>query len=1511
MPGTAALLVTALPHSVDPAAGFHVSLFFTHRLTPGETGTLADVPALTNWVAALRGARIVLRTDAGPVACTPILDPLDEAAWATAFPPQTPVAAFPAPVTTDTPWKSYPAHRLPEHALGAHYVSAYSSPVTRPSVAGSRLARAILGVLGDTVVPAGDYPHLRRTLAALDSYAAAEQARREANADAARADATAALRPGIPAPPADPRPEPTPEPSGPAVHLAEATGERQPWRSPIEAPLDECDREISDFLDKPPRDRDAEDPALGMLRDTHAAQRFYHRPEEQRTYAPTPVDGVHEPRPAPPVQDFHARAATVGSTPALARRLGFVLDLRVADLGALATATLICCDVTVDGVGALVGPATRCVVDGQRFLAAPDSDAWSSGFLTVGRPDRYRVLDLDPDASGLKLEQLLRGTVRARASELNGDPAAFAPGTLRSSGFSIAHIGRPDELRARVAAAEQLTPRIATGEVPPAERQPLGFESLARGYRLEVWDDSTEHWHSLHERLVSVDHRGTTLLSDAPDTGYLQNAPMTRVPGDPANPYYVHEVVAGWDGWSLAAPRPGLRIVHDSGQGGEPGSELLRAEDERPPAAADGLGIRSVPAPRSLPALRYGRRYSFRLAGVDLAGNSVDRGTATAPPGPGAVAAAAAHLAALRADADARDATGLLARSRGTDPGHRPAGNDRVAAVEQAMAAVEAAAGRPAVRPQLAIEPERFAALFAAESADPATVTTPRLFLRWEAVLPPAVVPRAPYSLGESLHRLVIRDSADGAVSTQRHLAPPKSTQLDAELDGRFDPFATSADPAERRRGYAIALAERGTFFHRRIQDLDDPAATVPQPGMSLHASPGADPAALVDLDALQDDPEAQPAEGQYVVHDVDQLVVPYLPDSMARGIALIFSRAAAGHSLRDARILQSVVIPYAGEWPRIRPLRLVVHGAPVLHAAQEGDVIDVGVPPGEQIAVAVSTVLDREHLNRLGLWRFHAVHDPGVAEADRMLLEQAGLDGWLWWLTPSIDLRLVHATVRPAIAPELTALTAPARTAGVASAELVGSLRVHGASTDRVELRASWTDLVDDPAAAEPGPVPKAEVVTGFAIGADEGESLFTSTAATVPGSRDPGVPLRPVLHRLPDTRYREVDYRLHGTSRYREFFPADQLPAPGDEGSAGPARRVAHPNSAPPPAPAVHEVVPMFRWEEDVEPGHPLARRRTRRSGVRVWLDRPWFASGDGEVLAVLIGAAGFPAPAGNATTEEISLWGRDPAFVTAALRSSTDLQVAPAWHQRALQLRLDPGAPAGRPIGRADVDADRVAYLYRPEYHRERGRWFADIVFDAADIAWPFVRLTLARYQPRSVPGCFFSPTVATDFVQLLPERIATLSRPAAGQVRITVSGATALTDTPGLVPPPAPEEFADFVIRALPACRQVIATLQVRDPGSDSDLGWTKVGQTVCTVAGAEVTRDPADGRRTRLAAGWSGLLHLDPALRLRTPGTTPETRVLVEEFELLPTDPVPGTEPPATMPRLVYADHLYL
>jgi hypothetical protein len=234
------------------------------------------------------------------------------------------------------------------------------------------------------------------------------------------------------------------------------------------------------------------------------------------------------------------------------------------------------------------------------------------------------VLSLDPDASALKLEQFLRSLVRLKAVEENGDPVSAAPPTLRSTGFAVARVERAAALLTRLSATPGLDTALEAGTAPE-----LFAEQVTRGLRLEVWDDVSGQWHSLHRRRlnVAVADYGT-VLDAASGEGFLQGASLTRadVPGKDTSdaPFNAHEVLAGWDGWSLSVPRPGPTLVHlptgeevitDDPAGAVPGT----------PTALGPVTSKVAMEPGSLPRLRYGRRYALRLWSVDLAGNSPDR----------------------------------------------------------------------------------------------------------------------------------------------------------------------------------------------------------------------------------------------------------------------------------------------------------------------------------------------------------------------------------------------------------------------------------------------------------------------------------------------------------------------------------------------------------------------------------------------------------------------------------------------------------------------------------------------------------------------------------------------------------------------------------------------------------------------------------------------------------------------------------------------------------------------
>ncbi|MBX9246447.1 hypothetical protein ICW40_16770, partial [Actinotalea ferrariae] len=866
------------------------------------------------------------------------------------------------------------------------------------------------------------------------------------------------------------------------------------------------------------------------------------------------------------------------------------------------------------------------------------------------------------------------------------------------------------------------------------------------------------------------------------------------------------------------------------------------------------------------------------------------------------------------------------------------------------------------VRPQLAVDAATLVEVagwqgpggVAAELAARPTVTVPRPYLRWDPVLPPSLVARTPLGTGEQLSRLVIRSgiaptSPDAAATSERHVVPPKATQLECETAGLFDRAMGSTDPAEHRAAYAVALRERGTLLDQHVPDLDAPGQLVEQPGISLHQRPGADPDTLVTLADITAKRDTPLGEGQYVVHDVDQLTLPYLADPYAAGVALVFYEAGAPHALPEPRVLQAVVLPFEGEWPRVRPFRLVVEpataatpgGRPALGARLDGTAIRVALPPGEQVRVAMSSSLRRADLDAFGLWRSHLAStidpdgDGGATPEDVVaaaVLLRAAESGWTWWLTPSVDVRLVHAVPAPVRPPQIMALRLGMRPPGLTVAQLAGVVDLHGPSTDRLVVRASWTEEVDDVAAPGPVTVSRDDVVVSSAVSEREGFGLLTlidflpfGPTADALALAEGGLGMHKALQTFPDTHHRRVTYTPSGTTRFRELFAAEDVPADDDPALAGAPVELVIPSSARPAAPDLVDAVPLLRWEESTEPEQPFGLRRTRRSGVRLWLRRPWYSSGDGELLGVVLGTS-VEQPEGT-----VSLWGRDPVLIGAPTGNAMTPPLVELGHlllqsQGAVVDRAArPVLPAAQlPLVDVPAGSPSTATVlgYAAEYHPGRGQWFVDVAVDDGPAIWPFVRLAVARYQPDSIAGCALSAVGLTSWVQPLPTRTATVNRPDDDRVRVTVSGAVAFLRglRRGDDGPQAPREDLDAdtptagtaVLDAfLAASRTVHATVQVLPDGA-SDLEWV----TVATRRLPAVGVGPDGSYRVT----WSGELRLPPAasrevpLDLRTPGSQPRWRVLVEERELLDADPVdePNVSGSTTRAaRVVYADAIPL
>ena len=819
------------------------------------------------------------------------------------------------------------------------------------------------------------------------------------------------------------------------------------------------------------------------------------------------------------------------------------------------------------------------------------------------------------------------------------------------------------------------------------------------------------------------------------------------------------------------------------------------------------------------------------------------------------------------------------------------------------------------------------------------TVSPLRPFLRWDPVAPPAVVAKHRFSAGESLRQIVVRSGvvqdldtlaitvtapADYAADhgafgyrerSERHLAPPKTSQVEAELWGEFDDAIGSTDPAVHRQFAAIALREAGSFFDLAVPRLDDPSATDPQLEVTLERDATVSPVEAKTLPLALGE---APAPGQYVVHGVDELRLPYLPDVAARGISLVFQEAGRDRAIGYPFGVEGFTARYAGEWPVRQPFRLELGGAAELQGRLDGHVLRIDLPPGDQQRFRLASSLDRGDLRRFGLWRsLPAIirDDPDIAEAVA--------DGWLWAFTPYDDVTLVHAVPRPLEAPRPTVLRPAPRPEGSVEVVLNGAVDVHGPSTDSLTLEARWTDSVDD--LSLPGPEDREERGVAFTTPIHEFEDLALLSALDFQMELPTVGPVRfhKALHLIGDTKHRMMRYRFRASTRFREYFdPATLTPAPPDPNApadpdrpeddgrsvVGPLAVVDVPSSARPAAPVVHSVVPLFLWDEATEPEQPMAVRRRRRAGVRIYLERPWYSSGAGELLGVLLAPGGVD----NDDMTWVSQWGGDPVWVGAPVaRRAMFLELPDLLHATGLDDRPGDAIAVTTPQQlhlKALPENPEVTVLgYRPQYSAERELWYVDVAIDPRDAFWPFVRLAIARYQPSSIEGCHLSVPVRCDFTQVTPQRTTSVSRIDDGHVRVVVSGPVGARSHPslGFGVVPMPETLAAFAQR-VGANRTVIARLQRRDPTIPTDLGWETVFTRPLPIQGHGRTADEA---------AWVGVLDAAPdVIPAVRPGSNPDWRVTVEEWERLPGDPADLGDPHSPViweHRLIYADEITL
>lgn len=747
-------------------------------------------------------------------------------------------------------------------------------------------------------------------------------------------------------------------------------------------------------------------------------------------------------------------------------------------------------------------------------------------------------------------------------------------------------------------------------------------------------------------------------------------------------------------------------------------------------------------------------------------------------------------------------------------------------------------------------------------------------YRRFDPVPVPVLVMREPITLAESVEHLVVRsrmgdtfdiDGVDEASLFNqrclRFIAAPKCTQHLAELHGQFDPFWN--EPA---KAYNLATRESGTFNEPGKAVIYEGSTPYPGgPGFPPNYTPGDFPPGYKRGDAL---PESSSGLHVYVVHPGPALELPYLPDPMSTGIVF---QGLPGYEVTQAQW------DFAGtQWPDAEPIALRMQAAAIdtqVQAERVGNELVLSVPPGEVLKVRYSSALD-ERVERL-MAQFQKLTPENKAKVVARNYQH-------WMLAPWREISFVHAVERPVRPSSVTEILVK-RQANQTFANIEWGLEVsHVSSTGKLDLLGTWDDWEDrlsDPIytieKGRTGSLGDLEVKLG-----DRAD-----LATTNPGSIDVTRPS--AVHEFGDTKHRVVTYSVVSHTRFREYFPERmyeqvQLMSRGD----GETVSISVPSSQRPAPPELLYVIPTYRWETE---GASSSRFG---GGLRIYLDRPWFSSGQDEKLAVLFRQSSNQDKVVLASTSEI---GADPGYEgdRAPRRLTASL----------LRKTPDTEFKVVNDVSLAEQTSAQVSVaVFDPKYDQERRLWYVDLEFDPKTLYTPFVRLSLARYQAESIDDLHLSTSVRAQFSQLQPDRTATLSRSSDGKtVTVTVSGnaprhgASYSNGNPQSSPEPVDGKGR-------------LVTVQIEESSrlNPGNLGWSSV-----------TNESALDSRRSLSSA--PDLLTWQSSVTVPAPTLASNPlRVVIREYEIMHTDP--GLGESAARPhgfgnhvrrRLVYAEHIYL
>jgi hypothetical protein len=284
-------------------------------------------------------------------------------------------------------------------------------------------------------------------------------------------------------------------------------------------------------------------------------------------------------------------------------------------------------------------------------------------------------------------------------------------------------------------------------------------------------------------------------------------------------------------------------------------------------------------------------------------------------------------------------------------------------------------------------------------------------------------------------------------------------------------------------------------------------------------------------------------------------------------------------------------------------------------------------------------------------LERYSALMPRLQAGANGIKVKETASKGQHWMFSPWRKIRLVHAVQQPLEKPVMTqGFTRVEREFNDGTATIFSAIKVHGASTEKLDLSASWNEWIDDLTKPEPVLQPFQTHVETIPVIYNDNMLELLKTEKTVNAKADW---LPPVTHHFADTKYRRVSYLPSATTRFREYFTGiidtarfnrETLPLSKD----GDVVELDILNTARPSVPVLEYVVPGFVWSKS--PGRERNKVNMRNGTIRVYMRRPWYSSGDDERIAVILPPEGLEPERHAVYKKFCTVWGLDPVFETA---------------------------------------------------------------------------------------------------------------------------------------------------------------------------------------------------------------------------------------------------------------------